>query len=145
MQLPVEEVPAPGPSAPRARRGPRNEGIDTANVISSTRTRAPSSRKRGLDDDISDQPKKRGKSARCAERERMCRALVGMCRTCNVSCERHCVHKPTPQVPPRHYGDRSGSEDCKNDKNDTNDNEKREGGSGSGDKPDSGGSRGAEE
>ncbi|KAJ7705075.1 hypothetical protein B0H16DRAFT_1482465 [Mycena metata] len=63
MQLPVAEVSKPGPSAPRSRRGPRNEGIDTANVIHSTRTRAPSSRKRGPDAEISEQPNKRGKSA----------------------------------------------------------------------------------
>ncbi|KAJ7723928.1 hypothetical protein B0H16DRAFT_331186 [Mycena metata] len=62
MQLPVEEFSEPGLSAPRSRRGPRNEGIDMANVISSTRTRAPSSRKRGPDEDIAGQSKKKSKS-----------------------------------------------------------------------------------
>ncbi|KAJ7166137.1 hypothetical protein C8R46DRAFT_997239 [Mycena filopes] len=61
MQLAVEPTLEVGPSAPKSRRGPRQE-VDTANVLNSTRTRAPSARKRDADADISTRASKKTKS-----------------------------------------------------------------------------------
>jgi hypothetical protein len=57
----VEKVSEPGPSAPRSRR--TRQEVDEANIIHTTRTRAPSARKRGAedDDDVSSRPLKRGR------------------------------------------------------------------------------------
>ncbi|KAJ6560912.1 hypothetical protein B0H10DRAFT_2240273 [Mycena sp. CBHHK59/15] len=45
----VQQVSEPGSSAPRSRRG--RQEVDEANIIHTTRTRVPSARKRGADDD----------------------------------------------------------------------------------------------
>ncbi|KAJ7235364.1 hypothetical protein C8J57DRAFT_1572122 [Mycena rebaudengoi] len=57
----VEKVSEPGPIAPRSRC--TRQEVDEANIIHTTRTRAPSARKRGAedDDDVSSRPLKRGR------------------------------------------------------------------------------------
>ncbi|KAJ6574171.1 hypothetical protein B0H19DRAFT_1253912 [Mycena capillaripes] len=56
---PVEQVSEPGPSAPRSRR--TRQEVDEANIIHTSRARAPSARKRHADDDVSSRPPKRSK------------------------------------------------------------------------------------
>ncbi|KAJ7938925.1 hypothetical protein B0H13DRAFT_1851098 [Mycena leptocephala] len=55
----VKQSPEPGPSALKSCR-PRQE-VDEANTVTSTRTRAPTERKRFADQDISNRPRKRGR------------------------------------------------------------------------------------
>ncbi|KAJ7818823.1 hypothetical protein B0H13DRAFT_1922068 [Mycena leptocephala] len=55
----VEHSSDPGPSAPKSRRS-RKE-VDEANIVTSTRSRGPTERKRVADEDISARPQKRGR------------------------------------------------------------------------------------
>ncbi|KAJ6523706.1 hypothetical protein B0H10DRAFT_2249742 [Mycena sp. CBHHK59/15] len=60
----VQQVSEPGSSAPRSRRG--RQEVDEANIIHTTRTRVPSARKRGADDDdeadVTARPPKKAKA-----------------------------------------------------------------------------------
>ncbi|KAJ6566084.1 hypothetical protein B0H19DRAFT_1232461 [Mycena capillaripes] len=69
---PQQQVSEPGSSAPRSRRS--RQEVDEANIIHTTRTRVPSARKRGADDDdeadVTARPPKKSKG------KHMCRASL---------------------------------------------------------------------
>ncbi|KAJ7866898.1 hypothetical protein B0H13DRAFT_2352153 [Mycena leptocephala] len=55
----VEESSEPGPSVPKLRRS--RQVVDEANILYSTRSRAPTARMRFADEDVSNRPQKKGK------------------------------------------------------------------------------------